>query len=100
MVIDSPGLREIQLWDAGEGVGAAFHDIEALAGECRFRDCTHRDEPGCAVRDAVPAERLASWHKLRREAAAQSDDALERLRRKGEARSGAKLLRKRVREKR
>jgi ribosome biogenesis GTPase len=67
MVIDSPGLREIQLWDADEALPAAFDDIEALAAGCRFRDCAHGREPGCAVRDAVSPDRLASYHKLRRE---------------------------------
>lgn len=69
MVIDSPGMRELQLWDAAEGVEAAFEDIDALAGDCRFRDCTHRSEPGCAVRRAVeegrlPASRLHGYVKL------------------------------------
>ncbi|MGE0867141.1 MAG: ribosome small subunit-dependent GTPase A [Kofleriaceae bacterium] len=61
--IDTPGMRELAQWvDDGEDV--AFDDIEQLAHGCKFRDCRHRDEPGCAVRDRVPAERLASFHKL------------------------------------
>jgi ribosome biogenesis GTPase len=68
LVIDSPGLREIQLWEADDGLAAAFDEIEALAKGCRFRDCMHRDEPGCAVRDVVPPGRLAGFHKLRDEA--------------------------------
>jgi len=71
VVIDTPGLRELQLWDA-EGIDAAFADVEELAGECRFNDCSHTREPDCAVLAAVddgtlPAERLDSWHKLQKE---------------------------------
>ena len=49
-IIDMPGVRGLGLWDADEGIGAAFSDIEELASSCRFRDCTHTNEPGCAVR--------------------------------------------------
>jgi ribosome biogenesis GTPase len=72
VLIDTPGMRELQLWDSGEGLRHAFADIQELAGECRFRDCRHASEPGCAVRAAVAAgeideARLASYHKLGRE---------------------------------
>lgn len=72
LVIDTPGLREIQLWAGETSLNDAFTDLAALAEGCRFRDCRHRDEPGCAVRAAVadgrlPAERLESHHKLARE---------------------------------
>src|SRR5262249_6761351 len=72
ILIDTPGMRELQLWNSEAGVDAAFGDIAALSGECRFRDCSHASEPGCAVRSAVDqgslsAERLASYHKLGRE---------------------------------
>jgi ribosome biogenesis GTPase / thiamine phosphate phosphatase len=73
LVIDTPGLRELQLWDVGTaGLDATFADVEELAAECRFNDCSHVHEPGCAVLGAVesgelPAERLASWRKLQRE---------------------------------
>src|SRR6185295_3198945 len=61
--IDTPGMRELAQWvDDTEEV--AFDDIAELAANCKFRDCAHREEPGCAVRGAVPAERLASFHKL------------------------------------
>lgn len=72
IVIDTPGLRELQLWDAEDGLEHAFADIEALADGCRFRDCSHAGEPGCAVASAVEggqltAGRLASYHRLQRE---------------------------------
>lgn len=67
-IIDTPGLRALRLdlGDAGD-VTAAFGDIAQHAGQCRFRDCRHVDEPGCAVRDAVQPERLRNFHKLQRE---------------------------------
>ena len=69
IVIDTPGMRELQLWDADEGVHVTFDEIETLARGCRFADCTHRSEPGCAVRGAVDDGRLANFHKLQRELA-------------------------------
>lgn len=67
-IIDTPGLRGLQL-DADEAqLDAVFDDISRLASACRFRDCRHEAEPGCAVRPAVPASRLLSYHKLQREA--------------------------------
>lgn len=75
LVIDTPGMRELQLWDADDGVEEAFADIAALAVKCRFGRCHHRNEPGCAVRAAVesgdlPAERLEAYRKLKSEQAA------------------------------
>jgi ribosome biogenesis GTPase / thiamine phosphate phosphatase len=73
LVIDTPGLREIQLWDAGaEALDATFADVEELAADCRFGDCTHTHEPDCAVLAAVESgvlasDRLQSWRKLQRE---------------------------------
>lgn len=74
MVIDTPGMRELQLWDDDEGLQMTFDEIETLARNCRFRDCKHQEETGCAVLEAVKAgalsaERLASLHKLQRELA-------------------------------
>lgn len=74
LLLDTPGMRELGLIDAANGVSAVFADIEALAAECRFRDCTHAKEPGCAVRAAIEAGaldagRLKSMRKLEREAA-------------------------------
>lgn len=58
-VVDMPGVRGLGLWDARHGIAAAFADVEAIAEQCRFRDCAHKDEPGCAVRDAVDSGVLA-----------------------------------------
>jgi len=72
LVLDSPGMRELQLWEAEDGVHMAFEEIEVWASQCRFRDCTHQHEPGCAVREALAAgtlneERFQSYEKLKRE---------------------------------
>jgi ribosome biogenesis GTPase len=73
-LIDTPGLREIQLWADTDSVDAAFDEISAAAANCQFGDCTHTVEPGCAVQQALEAgalneSRVGSYHKLRREAA-------------------------------
>jgi ribosome biogenesis GTPase len=69
VLIDTPGIRSVGLWSDGEdeGLASTFADIEELAAACRFPDCAHDREPGCAVRDGVDGARLASWHRLRRE---------------------------------
>ncbi|KAF3468197.1 ribosome small subunit-dependent GTPase A [Streptomyces sp. Tu 3180] len=72
VLIDTPGLRGVGLWDAGTGVGQVFSEIEELAEGCRFHDCAHESEPGCAVLGAVedgalPQRRLESYRKLLRE---------------------------------
>ncbi len=72
VLIDTPGLRGVGLWDAGNGVGQVFAEIEEYATGCRFLDCAHETEPGCAVREAVengtlPQRRLDSYRKLQRE---------------------------------
>ncbi|WP_328320559.1 ribosome small subunit-dependent GTPase A [Streptomyces sp. NBC_00388] len=72
VLIDTPGLRGVGLWDASSGVSQVFSEIDALAGECRFHDCAHESEPGCAVLRAIddgslPVRRLESYRKLFRE---------------------------------
>jgi ribosome biogenesis GTPase / thiamine phosphate phosphatase len=68
LLMDLPGLRELQLWADPENVDSAFAEIAALALCCKFRDCSHRSEPGCAVREAnLDPGRLASYRKLQRE---------------------------------
>ncbi|GII54574.1 putative ribosome biogenesis GTPase RsgA [Planotetraspora thailandica] len=74
LVIDTPGIRRVGLYDMSDGVDLVFSDIDELAGSCRFSDCAHVEEPGCAVLAAVesgelPERRLESWYKLQREAA-------------------------------
>ena len=72
LLIDTPGMRALQLWDTTEALEEAFEDIDTLAAECRFRDCAHEQEPACAVRAAVDdgqlaASRLDNYHRLQRE---------------------------------
>jgi ribosome biogenesis GTPase / thiamine phosphate phosphatase len=106
IVIDTPGMRELQLWETGEAIGDTFSDIEARATECRFRDCQHRTEPGCAVRAAVaggeiPESRLASFHKLADEQAfqARQQDARALIEEKRRGRIGSKALQARLKDK-
>ena len=72
LLMDTPGMRELQLWDVDEGVEETFSDIEELATDCRFSDCEHPGEPGCAVQAAVASgaltsKRLESYQRLLRE---------------------------------
>ncbi len=74
MIIDTPGMRELQLWNGSDGMAQVFADVEEWARDCRFRDCGHDHEPGCAVQAALAdgrldRERLASFRKLQRELA-------------------------------
>lgn len=90
VLIDTPGLRGVGLWDAGAGVGQVFSEIGELARQCRFHDCGHASEPGCAVLAAtengtLPERRLESWRKLMREN--------ERIVAKTDARLRAEILR-------
>jgi ribosome biogenesis GTPase / thiamine phosphate phosphatase len=105
-LIDTPGMRELQLWSSAEGFDAAFDDITALATECRFRDCVHDSEPGCAVRGAVELgaleeSRLTSWHDLRRELAYldRKQDAAAAAAMLSGTKSVTRLLRDRLKEK-
>jgi ribosome biogenesis GTPase len=87
LLIDSPGMRELQLWTDEESLGRTFDDIEELARQCRFRDCRHRGEPGCAVQAAVKAGeldagRVRNYLRLTRELshlAVRQDDLLKRV---------------------
>lgn len=76
ILIDTPGMRELQLWVDEDAVDAAFPDVDAFAEQCRFRDCEHQNEPGCAVIAAVaagtlPEQRFTAYRKLHAELAAQ-----------------------------
>jgi ribosome biogenesis GTPase len=90
MIVDTPGVREVGLIDADEGVSMVFDDIERLAETCRFNDCGHANEPGCAVRDALQSgaldpDRWAHFQKLGLELAAVQEKA-ERVARDAERR--------------
>jgi ribosome biogenesis GTPase len=107
LMIDTPGMRELQLWDASESVRDTFDDIEALAGECHFTDCRHRDEPRCAVKAAVdegriPPDRLASYLQLQDELAflARQQDERAQIEQKRRGKIGAKALRQHLKSKR
>lgn len=94
-VVDMPGVRGLGLWDADAGIGAAFADIEQAAENCRFRDCKHENEPGCAVRAAVEAgdiasERFASYQALKQETATLRTRREEARRMRGEKASDKK----------
>jgi ribosome biogenesis GTPase len=68
LLIDMPGLREVQLWASAEQLDAGFDDVRALAEDCRFRDCTHSGEPGCAVEaSGLDPDRLGNYRKMQRE---------------------------------
>jgi ribosome biogenesis GTPase len=106
VLIDTPGMRELQLWETGGALSGAFADVDALAEGCRFRDCRHRQEPGCAVTAAVdagtlPAERLESFRKLADEQdyQARQQDQRAQLDDKRRARVMSKALNKRLKEK-
>ena len=79
-VIDTPGMRELKLGSMAAAVSAVFDDIETLARECRFRDCRHHDEPGCAVREGIDPDRLRNYQKLLRESRRDTIGAVERQR--------------------
>jgi ribosome biogenesis GTPase len=73
LIMDTPGMRELQIWSVNVGLDTAFDDIKALAEKCRFRDCNHQQEPGCCVQSAVlngelDARRLTNYFKIRKEA--------------------------------
>jgi ribosome biogenesis GTPase len=94
VLIDTPGIRQVGLWIDADAVDATFEDIDELATTCRFSDCAHAGEPGCAVAAAVAAgevvaERVAAWQRLREEAQAAGHQAAEQARRADDGRSGA-----------
>jgi ribosome biogenesis GTPase len=76
LLVDTPGMRELGLYDDSEGIDVAYADVTGLAAGCRFRDCAHRTEPGCAVAAAIDAgvldpARFVAWRKLQAEARRQ-----------------------------
>jgi ribosome biogenesis GTPase len=106
LIVDTPGMRELQLWDVGEAVRETFDEIEALAADCYFSDCRHRNEPRCAVKAGVaegrvPASRLESYLKLQDELAflARQQDARGQIEEKRRAKVGSKAMRARKKQK-
>ncbi|MEU8105267.1 ribosome small subunit-dependent GTPase A [Nonomuraea muscovyensis] len=100
LVIDTPGIRRVGLYEMHQGVDLVFSDIEELAAQCRFHDCGHESEPGCAVLEALdsgtlPERRLQSWRKLQREAAWMAARTDARLR--AEQRDKWKIIHKEMR---
>ena len=100
MIIDTPGMRELGMWEVSEGLSDAFADVEQFIGRCRFSNCKHEREPGCAIRAAIAAgeldaQRWESYRKLKEE----SVDKAEMLRRKHEWSKGvAKFTKQRKKE--
>ncbi|MCM5557132.1 ribosome small subunit-dependent GTPase A [Pleomorphomonas sp. JP5] len=100
-VLDTPGMRELQLTDASEGIAEVFADLADLSARCRFSDCRHEDEPGCAVQAAIASgeideARLRRWLKLQREEAFNSASLAERRERD---RAFGRMVRSIVKEK-
>jgi len=107
LLIDTPGMRELQLWSADSGVAETFEDIAALAGDCHFADCAHEHEPRCAVKQAVAdgrldAARLESFLKLQKELShlAVRQDALAQQTEKKKLRAMFRAIRKQEHSKR
>jgi ribosome biogenesis GTPase / thiamine phosphate phosphatase len=101
LLIDTPGMRELQLWADADVLDSTFAEIAELAAECRFSDCSHEHEPGCAVKEAIadgslPAERFASYRKLQRELLALEIRKDARL--KSEARKEMRRRQRRMRK--
>ena len=84
MIIDTPGMRELGMWDVSEGLGDAFADVERFMGKCRFSDCRHEREPGCAIKAAIASGKLdiARWESYRKlkEEAVDRDEMMRRKR--------------------
>ena len=84
MIIDTPGMRELGMWDVSEGLGDAFADVERFMGKCRFSDCSHEREPGCAIKAAIASGELdiARWESYRKlkEEAVDRDEMMRRKR--------------------
>ena len=99
-VIDTPGLRTLRPDGDEASITRSFADVAALAGACRFSNCRHASEPGCAVRAGVDADRLRNYQKLLRETRRDTLTALERQRQVGEWKARGRAARARMRAKR
>ena len=107
LLIDTPGMRELQLWSVGAAARETFDDIDAIAADCHFADCRHRDEPRCAVKAAdaegrLPPGRLASYRKLQEELAflERQQDEHARLEEKRQSKVMGRALRQHLKTKR
>ena len=99
-VIDTPGLRTLRPDTDEATIAATFDDVEALAAQCRFRDCAHAEEPGCAVREGIGVDRLRNYHKLLREMRRDTLTALDRQRQRAEWKARGRAADVRMRAKR
>ena len=99
-VIDTPGLRTLRPDVDATTLAGSFADVKSLAAQCRFRDCRHADEPGCAVREGVDADRLRNYHKLLREARRDTLTALDRQKQLAEWKARGRATRQRMKVKR
>lgn len=99
-IIDTPGLRSLRLDGDEAALRSVYEDVSTLAERCRFRDCRHEGEPGCAVRDGVGEDRLRGWHKLQREAQRDTMSALDRQRQLSEWKARGRAGRARAKDKR
>ena len=98
MIIDTPGMRELGMWGVTEGLEEAFSDVEKYLGKCRFRDCRHESEPGCAIRQAIDSGELdaARWESYRnlQSEAKYADDKQALLRQKQQWHKGIQKIKK------
>lgn len=104
MIIDTPGMRELGMWDVTEGLAEAFADVEKFIGKCKFRDCKHENEPDCAVREAIEngeldPERFESYKKLKAEAK-YTDDKVDFLKQKQQWEKSLRISDKKKRKER
>ena len=102
LLIDTPGLRELQMWGDDEGLQESFHDVEQLASQCRFNDCKHQEEPGCEVQAAIKRgeleqTRLVNYRKLEREYARANKNSQSRRMEKANKKRFAKHIRRTMR---
>ena len=93
LVIDTPGMRELGMWDAAEGLSAAFPDVERFLGQCRFHDCRHGQEPGCAIRGALERGELSPQRWKNYQQLAGESSASQRMKRGQRSKALAKQQR-------
>ena len=99
-LIDTPGVRTLRPDASEASLAASFDDVARLSLQCRFRDCSHQGEPGCAVREGVDGDRLDNFHKLQREMRRDTLNALERRRQLSEWKARGRAGRANLRAKR